>query len=121
MMLQFTFFIALLFNVCNTTIKEPSDFESIIFVSTSGNDSASGEINTPLKSIGKAISLLKNGGTIYLRAGSYFETLSLKNHKNSELITVKAYANEDVIFDGTSTIKSEWTLWKNGIYKTNPC
>lgn len=120
MMLQFTFFIALLCNVCNISIKQLSDFETIIFVSTSGDDNASGEINAPLKSIGKAISLLKNGGTIYLRAGSYFETLSLKNHKNSELITVKAYANEDVIFDGTSTIKSEWTLWKNGIYKTNP-
>ena len=75
MMLQFTFFIALLFNVCNTSIKQSTDFEPIIYVSVSGNDNASGEINAPLKSVSKAISLLENGGTIYLRAGRYFETL----------------------------------------------
>ena len=42
-----------------------------VYVSPSGNDGHSGDSSHPVQTIGKALSLVNNGGTIYLASGTY--------------------------------------------------
>lgn len=44
-----------------------------VYVSPSGNDGHSGDSSHPVQTIGKALSLVNNGGTIYLASGTYSE------------------------------------------------
>lgn len=81
--------------------------KKMLFVSPTGNDENSGAFETPLKTVQKAVdSLGNNGGEIYVREGRYrfFETLEIVNKEN---ITIKAYKNEKVYFDGGVVIPNE--------------
>src|SRR4051794_30190027 len=42
-----------------------------LFVSTSGKDTNSGSISSPLRSITKAINAVRTGGTVVVRGGTY--------------------------------------------------
>lgn len=123
-MLQFTFFILTLLTTYTSTFYSARDsikVDPVVYVAPHGNDKNTGTLKAPLKSINKALSLIQEGGgTIYLRAGRYYENLNKKQLKHSTPILIKAYQGEKVIFDGTTTISSNWSLWKNGIYKTTP-
>jgi predicted outer membrane repeat protein len=44
-----------------------------VYVSPSGSDGHSGDSSHPVQTIGKALSLVNNGGTIYLASGTYSE------------------------------------------------
>jgi parallel beta-helix repeat protein len=81
-----------------------------IFVSPSGNDSASGAQGAPLASVARAIALASSGGTIVLRNGTYHQTVNLPAGK---ALTVQSYPGEAVWFDGSRSV-SNWLADGNG-------
>ncbi len=93
---------------------------SPIFVSPEGNDNNDGSMNNPLRTIGKAASLIGPGDICYIREGHYHESIHLsRSGEPGNPIQFKAYQNETVVIDGTDTLDLEWTLHKGNIYKTH--
>jgi hypothetical protein len=77
--------------------------QSIYYVSVnSGNDSNTGTIDKPFKTVSKGITAAGAGGTVYLRAGTYASmTISASGSANN-YIKIWAYPGEKVIFSGGS-------------------
>ncbi len=74
------------------------------FVSTAGNDTAAGTIDSPLKTIVKATSLAVAGDTIYMRGGTYPLTTTVtfsKSGTSSARYHLFAYQNERALLDFT--------------------
>ncbi|RYY76894.1 MAG: DUF1565 domain-containing protein [Gammaproteobacteria bacterium] len=74
------------------------------YVSPSGNDSNNGSINAPFKTIQRAANLVNAGDTVYVRSGTYNETIDIKRSgsSNSGLrIIFKNYPGEFPIVDAT--------------------
>lgn len=72
-------------------------FATNYYVATSGNDSNSGTLNSPFKTLTKAIDVASAGDYIYLRGGSYSVTSTIiitKNGTSSAKINVNAYGTE---------------------------
>jgi hypothetical protein len=84
------------------------------YASPNGNDSNPGTISQPFQSIQMCASSLATGGTCYVRAGRYLETIV----PNSGT-TITSYNNEVVIIDGSNPITSDtWKPYKGSIYRT---
>jgi hypothetical protein len=92
---KFCFILFILFGACPA-------YCSTYFVATDGSDSNSGTIESPFKTINKAVTLVVAGDTIYLRGGvhDYNATISIsKSGSSGNLITLQNYQNETVIVD----------------------
>lgn len=80
------------------------------YVATTGNNSAPGTAAKPFRSIAKGLSVLKAGDQLYIRAGTYDETIN----SNSQTIPtgtswndaplIAAYAGETVTLNGSINI-----------------
>lgn len=79
------------------------------YVAPGGNNAATGTIGRPLASVNAAISRASSGDTIYLRGGTYHQTVTV----DKDGLTIRAYGRERVVFDGTSAV-SGWR--KEGSY-----
>ncbi|GAB4145990.1 MAG: hypothetical protein Tsb009_18470 [Planctomycetaceae bacterium] len=68
--------------------------------SKTGDDNNPGTKSKPWKTLAHAVPSLKAGETLYLRAGRYYEsvTISLKGTEK-QLITIRAFPGEQVIID----------------------
>lgn len=65
------------------------------------SDNNAGTEVLPFKTITKAINLVKAGDTVYVKAGTYAEGLSIRaSGTASKRITIRNYANDRVIIDG---------------------
>lgn len=104
-----------------TTAAVPS---GSIFVATTGVDTNPGTLAKPLKTLKKAISMVKAGGTIVLRNGVYKEGAS--GHLTGGTyyyinvpanVTIRSYPNETVWFEGTAKV-SAWTRVTDTHYTT---
>jgi len=74
------------------------------YVSPNGNDSNSGSLNSPWKTIQRAANLVKAGDTVYVRGGTYNETISITRSGSSNAglrIIFKNYPGETPIVDAT--------------------
>lgn len=75
---------------------------STYYVSPLGNDSNTGTIENPFKTIQKTCNVVKAGDTIYIREGTYKERINLQTSGTIDnYITITNYNNENVIIDGT--------------------
>ncbi len=85
------------------TIQMPSRSGTTYYVSTAGNDSNSGTLSAPWRTIQKAANTVKAGDTVQVRAGTYKEIVTLKTSGNatSGYITFQNYPGETPIVDGT--------------------
>ena len=54
------------------------------FVSMDGNDAASGDYNSPFATIQYAVDQLKTGDTLYIRGGSYHESVVVNGIKGTK-------------------------------------
>ena len=73
------------------------------YVSPGGNNSNSGSIDNPWRSLQRASSGLSAGDTVYVRAGTYHERFQPDNAGSpNNPIVYKAYPGEYVEIDGTS-------------------
>jgi len=79
------------------------------FVSPQGNDSSTGSIEAPFKTVAKALQRVNPGDTVFLREGSYNEFVSpSKSGTRQKRITIKAYKNEVAKIDGTGLTIEGW-------------
>jgi hypothetical protein len=75
----------------------------VYFVAPNGDDINPGTENEPWKTIQKSADTLEAGDTVYIKAGTYRENISI-NVSGSETngyITFQNYENDEVIMDGT--------------------
>ncbi|MEI6713766.1 MAG: right-handed parallel beta-helix repeat-containing protein [Verrucomicrobiota bacterium] len=89
------------------------------FVAPTGDDSKSGTLSEPLKTIQKAIQSLQAGDSIRLRSGIYREAANLsgKSGNAEHPITIGAYQGEAAILSGLDETRLTWkTTDKPGIF-----
>jgi hypothetical protein len=99
-----------------------------IYVAENGNDTASGDKNSPVKSIQKArdlsVALKKKGpvniifedGTYYLSGPVIFEAEHSGSKQN--YITYQAANEGKAVISGGTLLDLNWELHQDGIYKT---
>jgi hypothetical protein len=73
------------------------------YVSTSGNDSNPGTITSPWLTIQHAANSVQAGGTVYVRAGTYNQsvTIAVSGSATAGPVTFQSYPGETAIVDGT--------------------
>ena len=81
------------------------------YVSPSGNDNNPGNLAQPYRTIQKCATTVTSGGTCFILAGDYGETVT----PNSG-ITIAPYQNQVVTVDGTNQVTG-WTLFSGNIYR----
>ncbi|WP_299248227.1 carbohydrate-binding protein [uncultured Aquimarina sp.] len=93
-------------------------FAKDIFVAKNGNDDNSGTIDQPYLTINKAASVAVAGDVVYIREGTYEETLRPVNSGTAgNPITFQSYMGEKVIITAMEALNG-FTPDGNGIYKT---
>jgi hypothetical protein len=86
---------------------------NVRFVAPNGSDANPGAIGQPYLTIQKCATTVAAGGTCYLRAGTYHETVT----PNSG-VTIASYNGEPVTVDGTDAVTG-WTVYQGSIYKAS--
>ncbi|MDE3066872.1 MAG: right-handed parallel beta-helix repeat-containing protein [Verrucomicrobiota bacterium] len=83
---------------------------TIYYVATNGNDGAAGiSINTPWNTIGKAANTMVAGDTVFIRGGTYRETVTpVRSGSSSSPITYQAYPGEAPVISGAD-VETNWT------------
>jgi Right handed beta helix region/Secretion system C-terminal sorting domain len=107
----------------SSTYNQPDT--SVFYVSALGNDINSGtSINTPFKTLSKALSGAISGGTtIYMLNGTYYEgdLIMSKSGAINNPITIRNYPGHNPIIDGSNNqFNPTWTVHDatNNVYKT---
>jgi len=92
----------------------PADY----YVSTDGGDDGNdGSFERPFRTIGKAAGIVTAGGTVFVRGGTYRETVTPANSGVAgSPVTFRPYNGERVIVSGADTVTG-WTADGNSIYK----
>ncbi|MBL7113312.1 MAG: hypothetical protein ISS19_15345 [Bacteroidales bacterium] len=90
----------------------------IYFVSNEGSDAAKGTLGSPFKTIQQAALVMKPRDTCYIREGRYHEQVLLNGRTGSENLPLvfMAYPGEEVTFDGTVPIRSDWTRQEDNLF-----
>ena len=86
-----------------TPTPTPSPIVSgAFYVTTNGNDANPGTESQPWRTIQKAANTLTAGQTVYVKAGTYNEQVTVRNSGSAgKYITFSAYLDNIVIVDGT--------------------
>lgn len=88
-----------------------------IFVAPSGDDSAAGSAEAPLRTIAHAASLAQPGDTVQIRAGLYREGgIQPVSGTEGAPITFTAYQQENVIISAADPVTG-WTPFRDGIWQ----
>lgn len=89
------------------------------YISDSGNNSNSGNISSPFKTIQHAASIMTAGDVCYIREGVYRETVR-PAHSGTVDAPLKfvAYQNEQVVVSGLDIV-SNWSVYSGDIYSAN--
>ena len=89
------------------------------YVSNSGNDTNSGSIDFPFKTIQHAALIMNPGDECFIRGGVYREIVRPAKSGVAGLpIKFSAYENETVVVTGLDLINN-WNLYKDNIYSTS--
>ena len=104
----------LLFLVWNTNAAS-------FYVSTNGVDSNPGTLTQPLRTIQDAANRAQPGDTIFIRGGTYRETVvPARSGSDNAPITFTPYENESVLISGADIVAAEnWTQVSNSIYQAS--
>lgn len=93
-------FVGAVLFVLGTTTLNAAD----LYVATNGNDSNSGAIASPLRTISRAANMARPGDTVHVRGGVYNEIVKIMSRGTaSARITFKSYAGEQAVIDGTGS------------------
>lgn len=88
-----------------TRIAEAEVLNKAVYVSLMGDDENNGTIDSPFKTIERALSE-KETDVIYLREGRYFVDSLVLNYGNSGTV-IAGYDNEEVILTNSTILKSD--------------
>jgi hypothetical protein len=93
--------------------------QTVFYVSTEGSDTNAGtSLNTPLRSIQRAVDLAMSGDTVQVRGGTYRETVTTtRSGTPTAAITIRSYKNEAVTVSGTDPIAGSWTSVGSEVYR----
>ena len=102
---------------CTVNVTPGTDY----FVAPNGDDRYPGTIEAPFATVQKAVDTMQLGDTVYLRQGTYEETVKFnKGGTKLAQLSLKAYNGEKAVITGTREI-TNWTVDKtvgnNTIYK----
>ena len=90
------------------------------YVSPSGNDTYAGTQDQPFATIQFAVDHLNPGDVLYVRGGSYNETVTVRQSGNASApITIQAYTGECPILLGSRPVPGPWTIHQGSIYKAS--
>jgi parallel beta-helix repeat protein len=78
--------------------------DGAVFVSPSGDDTASGTSEAPLRTLERAIKVADSGDTIVLRGGTYHEKVTVPANKK---LVIQSYPGEAVWLDGSTPVR-DW-------------
>lgn len=91
---------------------------NVYYVSVNGNDDNNGSFEAPLKTIQRAVEIVKPGDTVYVREGIYDETVTFTNNgTDSQPITIESFENEQVVISGCDQITGWQQSDRDGIWK----
>ena len=100
--------------------------QTVVVVSSDGNDKNRGTIKAPFKSVNRAKQALANLNgdiTIYLREGTHYLDTTIvwmADEKHSESkITIKSYPGERACISGAKPLKLKWTPYQKGIMQAS--
>jgi hypothetical protein len=80
--------------------------------SSGGSDSNAGTLAAPFETLQHAINHLSAGDILYIREGTYRETITIDEDGTSgNLITIQNYNNEVVTIDGTVDVTGTWSTY----------
>src|SRR5215475_12883312 len=87
------------------------------YVATDGSDGNPGTLDQPFQTIQKAGSVVVAGDTVYVRAGTYRETVTpARSGTQMAPITFQPYNGESVTISGADLIpESSWTISSGNI------
>jgi Right handed beta helix region len=91
------------------------------YVATNGADGNPGTLTQPLQTIQNAANRAQPGDTIFIRGGTYHETVvPARSGSSSEPITYAPYENESVVISGADVVAAEnWTQVSNSIFQAS--
>ena len=94
-----------------------ASFASTYFVATNGVDNNPGTLAQPLQHIQKAATNAVAGDAVFIRGGSYRETVTPLNSGNgSAPIVFQSYSNEVVTISGADIITNSWANYSGNVY-----
>ena len=84
------------------------------YVSTTGSDTTgNGSLSNPYKTIQKGANVAQAGDNVYVRGGTYRETVTVAHSGSSgSPITFQPYNNEQVTITGLDQLNSGWSQYK---------
>ncbi len=92
-----------------------------LYIAPYGDDKSDATLQSPLKTLQKALTMVDNGDTIYLREGSYPLGIYINQKATKKApIMISAYQNEHVLFKGDRScknndfrIRGDWIIVQN--------
>ena len=99
-------------NIYDVEVIKGAGTAATIYVATTGSDAAAGTISAPLKTLTKAVSLVKPGGIIIMRAGTYQGAVVNTGFGTADAwVTLQAAAGEAVTLQGNPRGASVATIY----------
>ncbi len=92
--------LAVILSVCSAVTAA----DNVVFVAPNGNDSNSGTIDSPVKTLEKAVSMA-NGGTVVLREGKYNVSKTVELSAKDSGLTITGYAGEKAEITGSNKLE----------------
>jgi hypothetical protein len=84
-----------------------------------GSDGGAGTLASPYKTIQQAASVVQAGDNVFIRGGTYRETVTVAHSGNaSQPITFQPYQGEQVTVTGLDVVGSSWSPYSGSIYQT---
>jgi parallel beta-helix repeat protein len=91
-------------------VESPS--ATTYYVATDGNDSNPGTFAKPFRTIQKGVNTVSAGDTLYVKAGTYYEQITISSSgMSSSPVTVSGYPGERPIIDGRYSLPSGSNGW----------
>jgi predicted outer membrane repeat protein len=93
--------IAILLSVSTVIAANDND---TVYVSTTGNDANLGTSDSPFKTIAKAVEVAPNGGTVFIKAGTYLGGEGNRDITINKNLTIKGEDKATTIIDGSTGV-----------------
>ncbi|MAQ43249.1 MAG: hypothetical protein CMG25_02015 [Candidatus Marinimicrobia bacterium] len=79
-----------------------------------------GTFNSPFLYVQQAVDIMEAGDICYIRQGVYSENIIIDNKDGTVGVPIifTSYNDERVVFDGTTSINTEWIPYSNNIWMT---
>ncbi|MCX5402056.1 sigma-70 family RNA polymerase sigma factor [Streptomyces sp. NBC_00102] len=92
-----------------------------LYVAPDGSDGGDGSLSRPLATLGKAVGLVRPGGTILMRGGTYRPTEAVDITTDADAdhrITLANYPGEQPVVDASGIARGSWAVTQTADYWT---